>query len=474
MKKRALLPTSLYFIWILFLAPISLSAQTTFTSVQDGDWNDCTTWGAGPCTSTEGVTYPSRNDEVIINHNVTINAVTDNNAAGGAAPNSLTGVCDIRNFNNCNRNSFFHNGIININATGTLTANRSLLLSQDVIVDGGNLIVQNNVNNDIFFQGRLDIINGANLDIIDNLVLSQAAVFNVDNLSTADVGDDLIIDGEDAIVCGTGEIGVDRTMNGSNARNNSIIHISPNNPSVLLDQICAELTISCEDGNCASGGSDDGDIGGVAGPGDGVISPADNTPGDPNNPDNNRPSSGEVLPVELLFFNAILNGNESELTWSTASELDNDFFTIERSINGQDWENITELTGAGTTDERQDYRYIDRFPLPGTSFYRLKQTDFDGKFSFSNIESITKKVDQRLEMSPNPTNGELSIRVNPDLTILSIKAIDLNGKAINIQLPSSIGNQYQFDLSTYVANVGIYLIQIQTNAGITRNRVSLN
>ncbi len=454
MKKRNLLLIGFYFIWTFFFSPFMLVAQSTFTSVQDGAWNDCTTWGTGGgYTSTEGVTYPSRNDEVIINHNVTVNAVTDNNAAGGATPASLMDVCDIRNFNNCNRNSFFHNGIINISSTGTLTSNQTLILSQDVTVNGGNLIVQNNVNNDIFFQGRLDIINGANLDIIDNLVLSQAAIFNVDNLSTADVGDDLIVDGEDAIICGTGAIDVDRTTNGSNAGNNSIIHISPNSPSILLDQICAGLTITCQDGNCVSGGSDDGDINGVAGPGDGVISPDDN-------PDTNRPSGNTVLPVDLIFFDATIAEEEVILTWSTATELDNDFFTIERSFNGKDWEEILSIGGAGTTNQRQDYRITDSFPLGGTSFYRLKQTDFNGEFTHSNAKSVTFKVKQRVSISPNPSNGFLNIRVNQDLNILAITIIDLNGKKYPVALPGLLNNQHRLNIKEYIGENGVYFIQM--------------
>jgi hypothetical protein len=84
------------------------------------------------------------------------------------------------------------------------------------------------------------------------------------------------------------------------------------------------------------------------------------------------------LPVELLYFQSTANKNNIQLEWSTASELYNDYFTIERSTNLSIWETAGYVTGAGTANERNTYTFTDHHPLKGISYYRLKQTDFDG------------------------------------------------------------------------------------------------
>lgn len=98
--------------------------------------------------------------------------------------------------------------------------------------------------------------------------------------------------------------------------------------------------------------------------------------------------AGSALPIELIYFNATPNQKTVDLTWATASELNNDFFTVERSIDGLTWEPVLTVNGAGTTNQRTNYRDIDTRPAAGLSYYRLKQTDFDGKWSYSNIQSV--------------------------------------------------------------------------------------
>lgn len=86
------------------------------------------------------------------------------------------------------------------------------------------------------------------------------------------------------------------------------------------------------------------------------------------------------LPVSLLDFDAYLNDkNQVELVWITASELNNDFFTIERSGEDLNFIAIENIPGKGTTNETNQYNFFDSKPLNGLSYYRLKQTDYDGR-----------------------------------------------------------------------------------------------
>ena len=104
-----------------------------------------------------------------------------------------------------------------------------------------------------------------------------------------------------------------------------------------------------------------------------------------------------------------------ELDWATASELNNNYFTIERASDIENFEVIgDDIPGKGTTKERSDYFTKDENPLYGRSYYRLKQTDFDGKFTYSNVEVIDYEGPRftTLRVYPNPSNGNnLTIEV---------------------------------------------------------------
>lgn len=113
------------------------------------------------------------------------------------------------------------------------------------------------------------------------------------------------------------------------------------------------------------------------------------------------------LPVELSFFKGELIGNEVNLSWRTESELNNDFFTIERSVGAEDFSALHVVKGHGTTNQANAYSFLDPFPLSGRSYYRLKQTDFDGTFTYSKIISIVSNGPELavMQVYPNPSNG---------------------------------------------------------------------
>jgi hypothetical protein len=90
----------------------------------------------------------------------------------------------------------------------------------------------------------------------------------------------------------------------------------------------------------------------------------------------------DPLPIELMFFTAETSNKGVNLNWATATEINNDFFTIERSLNGNNWEVIDYLTGAGNANYMIEYSFTDANPYQGVSYYRLKQTDYDGKFEY--------------------------------------------------------------------------------------------
>lgn len=113
------------------------------------------------------------------------------------------------------------------------------------------------------------------------------------------------------------------------------------------------------------------------------------------------------LPIELISFTANLNVDAVALNWITAAEVNNDYFTVEKSLDGLSFEEVLKVDGAGNSTGIIDYFDIDRNPYVGISYYRLKQTDFDGKTSYSNIVPVeyNPNGDPTISLFPNPTNA---------------------------------------------------------------------
>ena len=132
-----------------------------------------------------------------------------------------------------------------------------------------------------------------------------------------------------------------------------------------------------------------------------------------------KTSGGMALPVTLISFNAV-GDNKTVLTnWQTASQVNNDYFTVERSANGTDFSPIGTVKGAGTTSSPLSYNFTDDNPLPGVSYYRLGQTDYDGHTTQSPIVSVDMSnnitvANSGFTLFPNPANDQVSIYlVNP-------------------------------------------------------------
>lgn len=105
------------------------------------------------------------------------------------------------------------------------------------------------------------------------------------------------------------------------------------------------------------------------------------------------------LPIELLYFNVVGNKNKNTLFWSTASESNNDYFNIEKTKNGNDWISIVMMDGAGNSSTQLYYSFSDENVESVINYYRLKQTDFDGKFKYSDIISVDNRDSKSSEIS---------------------------------------------------------------------------
>jgi hypothetical protein len=136
-----------------------------------------------------------------------------------------------------------------------------------------------------------------------------------------------------------------------------------------------------------------------------------------------------TLPIELVSFEAKPTiYNTVDLTWVTASELNNDFFTIERSIDGLNWEIVDTLSGAGTTNQENNYKLTDKRPHFGLSYYRLKQTDFDGTTEIFYPKSVFIETKEKMLINVVNILGQTVDINTPGLIILVFS----NGETLKI------------------------------------------
>jgi len=163
--------------------------------------------------------------------------------------------------------------------------------------------------------------------------------------------------------------------------------------------------------------------------------------------------SANPLPIELISFDAKLDGKVVKLFWKTASETNNNYFTIERSADGTDFTIITKVDGAGNSTNIRSYSAVDTDPLSGYSYYRLKQTDYDGKFTYSKIVSINnsdfESVSQEPividESYPNPFSDHFTISytLNDGDANLTFTIADMAGRAVATKvIPSKKGTNH--------------------------------
>nr|WP_294861495.1 T9SS type A sorting domain-containing protein [uncultured Fluviicola sp.] len=174
-----------------------------------------------------------------------------------------------------------------------------------------------------------------------------------------------------------------------------------------------------------------------------------------------------VLPVELTTIQVSSENNAVACDWWTETELNNDFFTIERSTDGIHFDPIATMKGAGTSFEPLHYKLYDYDPYQDVvSYYRLSQTDFNGLTRFHDIRSIKPKKIHGLTIYPNPSNGEIQI-TGDYKTLLASKLFDTSGREIALNHSSTENNE----LTVSSLPVGVYTFVYFDNEKVISERI---
>jgi len=163
----------------------------------------------------------------------------------------------------------------------------------------------------------------------------------------------------------------------------------------------------------------------------------------------------EALPVEWLEFSGVGKDDVVELIWTTASEIDNHYFQIERMAMDETWSAIGTVKGVGNSVDVNSYRFEDKKPLAGISYYRLKQVDFDDKYNYSKMIMVSFYNSEESRVFPNPVSNELVIQTE---RIQEISFIDVNGRKVNVPLLQQTKGQAIYDTSKLTQ--GIYYVLI--------------
>ena len=179
---------------------------------------------------------------------------------------------------------------------------------------------------------------------------------------------------------------------------------------------------------------------------------------------------GSTLPITLLNFTAQKNGNASVLQWKIENEINNAYFSVEHSSDGTNFQPIGKVAGHGTVATQQKYQFTDNNPVKGLNYYRLKQVDYDGNATYSNIVTVTfTDVAPIFRIFPNPAINNINISLPLSTATSVIDVFDLNGKKVLEKQISSNTVSQSLDVSTLAT--GVY--QVTLFQGIQKQTVKL-
>jgi hypothetical protein len=163
------------------------------------------------------------------------------------------------------------------------------------------------------------------------------------------------------------------------------------------------------------------------------------------------------LPVELIEFTAEAKDDHVEVLWTTASELNNAAFVVERSADAVTFETLVSVPGAGNSNVTRQYVQLDKLPLPGISYYRLKQVDLNGEFEYSEIRPVNFLNQEKLRLNYwTVENGQLHLNLQSPEDLIEVNIYDISGRLVNKIIFTNNTKDYFIELQSN--SMGMYLV----------------
>ncbi len=181
-------------------------------------------------------------------------------------------------------------------------------------------------------------------------------------------------------------------------------------------------------------------------------------------------TGGNVLPVSLLDFHATALDKHVEVSWATTSEINNDFFTVQKSIDGKSWSVIGIVDGVENSDKLTNYGFTDRAPVIGIQYYRLIQTDLNGNSTFSHVASVNFNIglSKTVNVFPNPVVNIATITVEGTYENAVIIIFNSMGKKV-MELNNQSGNR--FEINTSGLEEDIFTVEIHHENGVNFTKI---
>lgn len=181
-------------------------------------------------------------------------------------------------------------------------------------------------------------------------------------------------------------------------------------------------------------------------------------------------SLSAILPIELLSFKAVLKNEDVILDWETSSEKNNDFFTVERSLNATDFTAVGVVKGAGNSASSRRYNFIDKTPPNGILYYRLRQTDFNKQSKVSEIVMVVTDDNYSVNIFPNPSSGEFNMEIISEKgSVIEYEVSDALGRSILLKRSLSSDNLQVEKIQ--LEQKGVYFLRITINDNVEYKKV---
>ncbi len=180
-------------------------------------------------------------------------------------------------------------------------------------------------------------------------------------------------------------------------------------------------------------------------------------------------SWANIVPVQLMYLRGKANNNRTQLNWATATELNSDYFGVQRSVDLKEFADIGQVKAAGDSKIKLEYSFLDEAPLPGINYYRLRQTDKDGTSEYSKIVAVNVQGDgTRFAIYPNPSDGRTIQLQFSNLELDGLNLIDMVGREVPFKISSASSSSVTLSPLRELSS-GIYFVSYRdTSLGKAR------